>query len=135
MIRIVIDTNVVVSGYIFRGIPQDIILSCKSGNCRPLVSVAMINELARVLHYKKLKLTEEAIYKILQDYNSITEFVIINKYYRVIQNDRNDNIFIDCAISGQADAIVSGDKHLLNLGEFKGIKIVKPITFVKDFLS
>ncbi len=49
----------------------------------------------------------------------------------VIKADPKDNIILECAVAGNADYIVSGDKHLLDLKEFSGIKILKPAEFLR----
>ncbi|MCK4401242.1 hypothetical protein KAW08_02915 [bacterium] len=49
----------------------------------------------------------------------------------IIKEDPSDDSFIHCAVQGNADYIISGDKHLLNLEEYQGIKIVKPADFIK----
>ena len=56
--------------------------------------------------------------------------VTISAFFWVIVADPTDNIFLECAIDGRADYIISGDSHLLNLGEYTGIQILKP----KEFL-
>ena len=136
MNRLVLDTNIVVSGFIFGGIPRQIINLCRNVFCKSLVSFPMLNELARVLRYKKFNLALDQAISLVIDYGQISELVEVDKvHFQVIREDETDNIILDCAVAGNADFIITGDKHLLNLGEFQGIKIVKPITFVKDFLS
>ena len=57
--------------------------------------------------------------------------VTISAFFWVIVADPTDNIFLECAIDGRADYIISGDSHLLNLGEYAGIQILK----AKEFLT
>lgn len=48
----------------------------------------------------------------------------------VVERDESDNRFIECAVEGEADLIVSGDRHLLSVGEYQGIRVVTPAAFV-----
>ncbi len=52
----------------------------------------------------------------------------------VIKDDPSDNMYLECAIEGEADFIISGDKHLKDLKSYKGIKIIDPVTFLKTAL-
>jgi predicted nucleic acid-binding protein len=51
-----------------------------------------------------------------------------------VPDDPDDNIIIACAIESEADAIVSGDQHLLSLGSYHGIPIVKAVDFLSDYV-
>lgn len=61
----------------------------------------------------------------------IAEVVEVRKRHRVVAADPDDDMFVDVAVAGRADVIVSGDKHLLALGGFQGIPIVKVVEALK----
>ena len=94
----------------------------------------MLEELAGVLKRKKFSkklegkeyTIEKAIAKIALISTLIEPNININK----IKEDLADNRVLECAISCKADFIVSGDKHLLNLKEYEGIKIIKAAEFI-----
>ena len=125
------DTNVLISGYLWKGPPRRAIEKVRSGEWTLIVSKDTIDELIRVLAYNKFGLKPEEIEPIVRDLVEISEFVEVRSQLRIIQEDPTDNIFLNLAIDGQADVIVSGDHHLLDLSEFRGI----PITTVRKFLS
>ena len=61
----------------------------------------------------------------------ISKIVDPKERFNVIEEDPEDNVIIDCAVEGKIDYIITKDKHLLNLNEFRGIKIVTPSDFVR----
>jgi uncharacterized protein len=93
-------------------------------------SSLIIDEIAEKLKIK-FNLTEEETNQILFDFSTFTSLVETPHRIKVIDDDPDDDKFIECAISSLSDFIVSGDKHLLTLKEYKGIKILK----ASDFLS
>ena len=135
-IRVVIDTNVVLSAILFGGLPGKLIPLWKSGRIKPLASNEIIDEYIKVLAYPKFKLSEEEINYIL--YNEILAYfdVVVHKPGRVIiKEDPSDDKFIYCAKAGKAGVIISGDQHLLSLKSYAKIKIVSPSQFLKKILN
>jgi len=68
----------------------------------------------------------------LIDQRKNIEIVKPEEHFAVIKEDPDDNIFLDCAIAGKVEYIISGDEHLLNLKKFKGIKILTPGEFLRE---
>lgn len=95
-----------------------------------LVSEDTIGELIRVLAYNKFGLKPDEIAPIIDDLTQISRSVEVRTSVQVINDDPTDNIFLSLAVDGRADVIVSGDHHLLNLNEFKGISIITVREFV-----
>ena len=62
-----------------------------------------------------------------------SELVVPNKKIEIVKDDPDDNKFIETALEGKAEYIVTQDKHLLKIKEFKGIKIITPEEFIKLF--
>jgi putative PIN family toxin of toxin-antitoxin system len=131
--RVVIDTNVVVSALLFGGIPGKLIKLWKSGDIQPLASKEIIDEYLKVLAYPKFELSEEEIkfllYHEILPYFEATEAKTTQV---IIQNDPSDDKFIQCAMTGNARIVISGDEHLLALRSYQGIKILPPSQFLKD---
>ena len=116
MKRVVIDTNVVVSALLFGGAPGNLIPLWKGGRIRPLCSKGIIEEYLRVLAYPKFRLTEKEIDFILsREILPWFEVVAVQGGRRFVNKDSEDDKFIWCAVEGKAEAIVSGDDHLLKL--------------------
>lgn len=61
----------------------------------------------------------------------LTEWVAPTTRLHVITADPTDNRFLECAVAGHADAVISGDRHLLRLKQFRGIPIVPPAAFLR----
>jgi len=133
-IRVVIDTNVLVSAILFGGTPGELIPLWESGRIKPLASKEIIDEYIKVLTYPKFGLSEAEINYIL--YNEIlTYFDIIQVKDRpvIIKVDPSDDKFIHCAKTGTAGVIISGDQHLLSLKTYQKIKILTPVEFLSNY--
>jgi putative PIN family toxin of toxin-antitoxin system len=129
--KVVIDTNVLVSSLLFGGVPGKLIPLWKSGHIRPLCSKGIIEEYLRVLAYPKFELTEKEIDYIL--YREILPWfhaITVEKGQPIVKNDPQDAIFIWCALEGKADALISGDSHLLGMK-----KSPVPVLSVSRFLK
>jgi len=81
----------------------------------------------------KFKLAEEDVNQILLDFSTFTLPIKSGKRIFAVQDDPDDNKFIECARECKANFIISGDRHLLNLKEYEGIKIIKSSGFLKVF--
>ena len=85
----------------------------------------MGKELIKVLTDKKFGLTAQEMFPILVDIRRHAHWVYVKTKINVIREDPTDNVFLECAIEGNADYIISGDRHLLSLKNFQGIPILK----------
>ena len=115
MKKIVLDTNTVISALFWEGKPRRILNLVKIGKYRLLTSSEIEVELIRVLGYPKFGLTSQEILPIIIDYKTYAYNVNITTQIKLIKEDPTDNIFLECAVAGHADCIVSGDHHLLDL--------------------
>ncbi len=124
--RVVLDTNIFISALLFQGQAGRVVELWKQGRIIPLVSEDTLKEIIQVLAYPKFGLKVGEIRSILnEEILPYTESVKIDRVVKGICADAGDDIFLACAVNGKADAIVSGDAHLLNLREFEGIPILK----------
>ncbi len=124
MLRVVIDTNVVVSALISGGKPRELLRRGLANQFFLVTSNLLLNELIVVLRRPKFKTTEEEIHRVVLALIRSAEVVSVESNFEAVKEDPKDNIIIDTAYDGRADLIVTGDQHLLVLGSFKGIKIV-----------
>ena len=124
------DTNVLISGYLWKGLARRALEKVRSREWALLISNDAIDELIRVLAYDKFGLKPEEIEPIVRDLTEISEFVEVRTQIQIIEDDPTDNIFLALAIDGGADVIVSGDHHLLDLEEFEGIPIIPTRKFL-----
>jgi putative PIN family toxin of toxin-antitoxin system len=133
--RVVLDTNVLVSALISRqGAPGEILEAWERDQFDLVVSKATLDELGRVLHYpkiqKKYNLPFEHLDRFLRTISGQAILVNPTKELKVIKADPSDNRYLECAKEGDAAYIVTGDKHLLELGEYEGIIILPPAGFL-----
>jgi putative PIN family toxin of toxin-antitoxin system len=100
-----------------------------------LVSEPILAEYRRVLGYERLRsrhgLTVQGIDDVVDGFRRFGDLVEITTSIAAIAADPSDNMFIECAVSGEADYIVSGDAHLLDLREFRGIQVLSPAQLLK----
>lgn len=132
MTRVVLDTNIVVSTALPGSRLQLIVEAWKRRRCHLLVSHAIFEEYLRVLTYPKFQLSSQDIARIIEaDLLPYVEFVSVTSRVEAVADDPADNMFLACAIDGRAQVIVSGDHHLLDLKQFRGI----PILTARQFLG
>ena len=130
--RVVVDSNVVVSALLFGGISAKLIPLWKGRRVQPLCSKEIIDEYVRVLAYPKFKLVESEIeFLISQEIVRWFEIVMVPPGKPFVIADSSDDKFIWCALEGRADAIISGDEHLLKLVA-SPIPILTPSRFLKE---
>ena len=134
MKRIVCDTNVIVSGLLWKGLPRQVLNRVEQGKNNLFTSRALLEELDRVLRYTKLVsiLSKAGLtrYDILRWMVGHATIVMPKPLeHIVITADPSDDHILACAVSASADVIISGDKHILALGKFEGMPIMKPGKF------
>ena len=139
--RIVLDTNVVLSALLWHGTPYQLLLSIRQRSDVLLYSsLVLLEELADVLTRtsasKRLALIDKSAREVLADYIEAIELVEPTAVPRVIIADADDDHVIAAAVAAHADWIVSGDrKHLLPLGNHQGIAIIDAAEAVRRLAS
>lgn len=129
--RIVLDTNVMVSALLFGGYPERVFLAGLRGEVKLLTARALLRELERVLT-EKFKLGMRLVKDTLDLIETLAEIIEATSQLNVIEHPNDDNRVLECAVDGNADFIVTGDtKHILPLKAYKGIKILRPSEFAK----
>lgn len=133
--RVVLDTNVVVSAHISSSSPLAAIRSAwEDKRFDILISTAILAEYERVFSYPHLvarhHLTNQEIASVINDLDELATMVDVTSQLDVVPADPTDNKFVECAVDGNAAYIVSGDQHLLKLGRYNGIQIVPPDLFL-----
>jgi putative PIN family toxin of toxin-antitoxin system len=126
--RVVFDTNVFISGLIFGGKPQVAMEFVLSDGCTLIVSEPILEELGRKLLTKFGWLNpavDSAVKTIRDSATAVAPDLVLTDCV-----DPDDNMFLEAAVEGRADCVVSGDQHLLRMKRFRGIEILT----VSDFL-
>jgi len=129
--RVVVDTNIIISGIFWEGNESSILKMCKTNEHTNIISPPIIEELERVISSKKFKLTEKQVNDVIELVLSFSILVFPAVRIDAILSDITDNRILECAVSGNADVIISGDKHLLGLKEYKGIKTINAKAFLE----
>jgi hypothetical protein len=126
MLRVVFDTNVLVSIIIRSGKPRELWNYVMDGRISLILSDELIEEFNDVVSRSQLKryLKRPRLMRFQRVLIQLAKIYTIRTHFRLVTADSDDNMVLDAAYSGRADYITSGDKHLLRLGEFKGIRIV-----------
>lgn len=127
--RIVLDTNVVLSALLWRGTPYRLLDAIRQrGEARLFSSPALLDELAEVLTrpsaIKRLAVIGRTAREVLADYVETVEVVEPEQVLRVVPNDADDDQVIAAAVAAGANWIVSGDTDLLSIGSYQGIPII-----------
>ena len=129
--RVVFDTNILVSALVFPGGRGDAALRrIIAGTDRLLLSRAILDELLEVLSRKFARDAEELAHVAVL-FSELAVFVAPRRRLRVVQDD-HDNRILECAITAGAEAIVTGDKALLALKNFRNIPVVTVRTYLGD---
>lgn len=123
--RLVLDTNVVISGLLFGGPPGVVLDLVLEGAVELATSSSLVTELERVLQ-SKFPHAQQAIWDTVAILKEVAISTIPQEPVDVIAEDPSDNRVLECALSAHANAIVSGDHHLLSLKRFRGIQILSP---------
>lgn len=129
--KIVIDTNVAVSGLLWGGPPNQLLKWARDGVLEAIGCEEIIEEIRRVLRYKKfvkrISHLDTSPGEVIAYFMNLVRFVPSpGSIPNAIPEDPFDNIFLALAFDNDAVLVVSGDKHLLNLEAYKGIQIVLP---------
>ena len=132
--KVVIDTNVIISS-LWGGNPKKVLALWQQGYFKVLVSLPILQEYQKVLN--RFKLSEDDLEAFLSLFTAPQFSILVRPRYQhhVIKEDPSDNIFLDCALEGKANCIVSGDIHLLKLKIFENIPILTPTQFIHESKS
>lgn len=134
--RFVFDTNVIVSALLFKDSPPRQAFDAALGRGKILISVPVLEELDRVLAREKFNKYIDAIdrNRFLAALVREAEWVAITEAFSVCR-DLKDNMFLELAVSGHANTIISGDSDLLALSSFRGVAVLSPEAFLSSIKS
>jgi len=128
--RIVLDTNVLISAIVFGGRPRDVLEKVIAGRFTMAISVEMLAEFQGVLEGKKFRYPSDIVRTIVHELLAVSELVRPRMKVEQIKADPADNRILECALESGAACIVTGDRHLLELGRFEGIPILDAAVFL-----
>ena len=128
--RVVFDTNILISALVIpTSLSERVIFKIIEGEDSLVISKEISNELLSVLS-TKFSSDREAISRVAINLSELAELVTPTKRVRIFK-DEPDNRILECALCGKADVIVTGDKEMLKLREYEGVKIIS----LKEYLD
>lgn len=124
----VADTNTVVSGLLWSGAPRQVLDAARRGDLLLFTSPELLAELADVLSRPKFtrRLAAAGVTAagLMTGYAALAQVVRLGLIEQVIAEDPDDDVILATAVAARAEFIISGDHHLLALGQYKGIAIL-----------
>ena len=133
--RIVVDTNVLISAVFFKGKPDVILESWRTGSLEIVLSKEILHEYSEVLKRLSEKYPTIETSGILSVFATGCRILEPESIGKQICDDPDDDKFLAAAIGGEAETIISGDKHLLDVNGYSGIEILRPAEFIEKYLS
>lgn len=133
--KVVIDTNVLISGVFFKGPPNQIIQAWRDGKIQFVISLDILKEYSRVGEELSGHFPNIDLDPILHLLYLKSDLVPVTKLPEAVCEDRDDDKFIACALSSKTKVIISGDKHLLKVSGYHEIQVLSPRKFVDEYLK
>lgn len=130
MIRVVADTNIYISALMFGGLPGTVLDLGLAGAIQLIASAEILDELNGKLR-GKFRVEAEDATRIRLRLEQAAEVIVPGISLDEVPDDPDDNRILECAVVGRADAIISGDRHLLRLGSYAGIPIMTARRFLE----
>jgi putative PIN family toxin of toxin-antitoxin system len=126
--RVVADTNTIISGLLWHGAPRQVLEKARAGTIELFTTIVLLSELEEVLQREKfaerLVLVGVGPKDLVVGYAALATLVEPTTIGPTIADDPDDDDVLACAVAARAEAIVSGDAHVLSLGEYQGIPIL-----------
>ena len=133
--RIVLDTNVFISGVFFAGPPNQILTAWREGVVTLVISPEILAEYQRVAEALMKRFPNINVDAILALLPIHADVVLAKELPNPVSEDPDDDKFLACAVASQTGVVVSGDKHLLRVSGYRGIEVLKPRTFIERYLQ
>lgn len=124
--KIVLDTNVLVSALIKSGKPRELIFEIVRKKVQMVTSEKILEEFIEVTEDPDIRryVSDGGVIEFLRVIGNLANVIRVRSKFKVVKEDPDDDVVLRTAHDGRAEYIVSGDKHLLSLKNFKGAKIV-----------
>lgn len=133
--RLVVDTNVVVSGIFFSGPPYQILNAWRQGKIKLVLSPEIFSEYKRVAGKLSNRFKEVDLSAWLELFLANSSIVESAPLKEPVCEDPDDDKFLACALASDSPLIISGDKHLLDISGYRGLTVMKPRAFADKYLK
>ena len=132
--KIVVDTNVVISGVFFGGNPRQIVEAIVNGDINAYATTEIVDEymgiIESMIERKQGRLNQSILSPFFSSLKMIESKTVVE-----VSRDPDDDKFIECAVDAEALYIVSGDNDLLDIGQYEGIQIITAKEFCEKYLK
>lgn len=128
--KVVIDTNIFISGIFWGGKPLQVLDHWIRDDFILLISKTILDEYSKTLYDISKGRRDDLVDKWIFNISKYSEFVQPNQQFQICR-DKDDNKWLDCAVAGSADFIISGDKDLLSLKSIFPVQIVQLADFLR----
>ena len=132
--KVVVDTNVLISGVFFGGMPARVLEAWRDGKFDLVVSPDILEEYRRVGEELAARFTGVSLAPLLALLVMTAEIIEPPGLPEQVSGDLDDDKFVACALAGDCQCIISGDKDLLEVSGYQGIKVVAPREFLESVL-
>ena len=132
--KVVVDTNVLVSGVFFGGMPSRILEAWREKRIDVVVSPDILEEYRRVGEHLETQFTDVSLAPFLALLVMNAEIIEPPDLPEQVSRDSDDDKFIACALAGGCHVIISGDKDLLSISGYRGVKVVAPREFLESVI-
>ncbi len=133
----VLDTNLLISGVLWKGIPFQLLRWAENGELVIYTSLEILAEVHRVLHYPKfekiINTVERSPNDLFAKLISLCTLIRVTRTVKGVCVDPDDEKFLSCALSANCDVLVSGDKHLLDIGKYRSVRILTAKAFYQEY--
>lgn len=137
--RIVLDTNVATSALLWGGVPRQLLQAAREKKLQLYTSTTLLLELSDILgrakFSRKLAAAQLSVDQLVERYALLTTVVHPAIIAPTILDDPDDDQVLACALAANAELIVSGDRHLLDLKDYQGVRIVRAVEAVKAIIG
>jgi putative PIN family toxin of toxin-antitoxin system len=133
-VKVVLDTNVLISGIFFSGLPAEILKAWRDDIIQFTLSSEIIEEYIRVARILEGEFPDIEVNQILTMIVTHSDIIRVPSLSHQVCDDSDDDKFLACALASGGKMIISGDKHLLKTSGYKGISIITPRAFVQKYL-
>lgn len=127
--RVVFDTNILFSAIGWKGNPYHCVQAARQGRCLSITCESILEELAEKLQLKRGFEANQAR-EVTDEIRLFSGMVTIPGTLKVVAADPDDDAVLECAVTGQAQYLVSGDRHLLALGKYQDVQILRAADFL-----
>jgi len=135
-LRAVMDTNVLVSGVMWRGVPFELLRWAEKNSLVIYTSLEILAEVHRVLHYPKFQQyidnQQASPGELFVKIASVCTIIQVDQVVKGVCSDADDEKFLSCTLAANVEVLVSGDRHLLNLVQYQSVRILTAREFYQE---